>query len=71
MAARAWQKAPGVVQILGLGVVLVGVVVVLPQPRWCGGPFETWLGRGKGHGVEIFLGARARSLQPTCGPIIG
>ena len=31
MAARAWQKAPGVVQILGLGVVLVGVVVVLPQ----------------------------------------
>ena len=39
--------------------------------RWCAGPFETWLGRGKGHGVEIFLGARARSLQPTCGPIIG
>ena len=20
--------------------------------RWCGGPFETWLGRGKGQGVE-------------------
>ena len=32
MAARAWQKAPGVVQILGLGVA-----------GWCGcGPTTTW-----------------------------
>ena len=61
MAARAWQKAPGVVQILGLGVA-----------GWCGcGPTTTWaqdgvpapLRRGWGgakdtEGGSIFLGAR-------------